>query len=329
MALKLGEMLLKANLVTKEQLESALGQQQKTGDKLGTNLIKHTPRGGEILLGYPTDVAGAGIELISVDKGPGMMDAEGMLEDGQSSGGTLGIGLGGVKRLSDTFDLHSQLGRGTAILSRVQDIGSPARAVPDQTVEVGTVMLAYPGEQACGDGWAMEPVDEGAIILLADGVGHGPLAAEASLEATRTFRRHPKSSPGEIVRRVHDALRGTRGAVLAVADVSTKRRMVTYAGVGNINARILTAGESQQLVSHDGTAGLQIRKVQEFSVPWNEGALLVMSTDGLKSRWNSKEYTGLDGCSPALVAATLYRDLAHNTDDVTVVVARDRVGRTS
>ena len=66
-----------------------------------------------------------------------------------------------------------------------------------------------------------------------------------------------------------------------------------------------------------------MRKVQEFVLPWNAGAMLIMQSDGLASRWDLEQYPGLIGCHPALIAAVLYRDYTRGRDDVAVLVARD------
>jgi hypothetical protein len=107
-----------------------------------------------------------------------------------------------------------------------------------------------------------------------------------------------------------------------VAVIDRERREVRYAGVGNISAGIVTGDGSRSLVSHNGTVGLQMRKTQEFVYPWPSGALLVMHSDGLATRWRLDQYPGLYRQDPALIAAMLYRDYARPRDDVSVVVCR-------
>jgi hypothetical protein len=117
-------------------------------------------------------------------------------------------------------------------------------------------------------------------------------------------------------------LRSTRGAAAAVAEIDLFRRQVRYAGVGNISGSILAGGKSQSLVSHNGTVGHEMRRVQEFTYPWPPDALLVLHSDGLATQWRLDRHPGLAARHPGLVAGVLYRDHARGRDDVTVVVAR-------
>lgn len=102
--------------------------------------------------------------------------------------------------------------------------------------------------------------------------------------------------------------------------------MARFAGVGNISGSILgpDEGRSISMVSHNGIVGHTLRKVQEFTYEWPEGALLVMHSDGLTSHWRPRQYPGLASCHPGLVAGILYRDFNRGRDDVTVVAARER-----
>ncbi|HEX6078241.1 MAG TPA: serine/threonine protein kinase, partial [Methylomirabilota bacterium] len=83
-------------------------------------------------------------------------------------------------------------------------------------------------------------------------------------------------------------------------------------------------GEARHLVSSNGTAGHAAQRIKEFSYPWPAGALLIMHSDGLGSRWRLDRYPGLRERHPALVTGVLYRDWSRSGDDVTVVAARLR-----
>ena len=125
-----------------------------------------------------------------------------------------------------------------------------------------------------------------------------------------------------MIEAAHTALRHTRGAAVAVAEVDISHQMVRFAGVGNIAGVILSSRGSRNMVSHNGTVGHRVRKIQEFTYPWPEGALLVIHSDGLATRWSFDRYPGLTSRHPSLIAGVLYRDYSRRRDDVTVVVAR-------
>jgi Stage II sporulation protein E (SpoIIE) len=160
-------------------------------------------------------------------------------------------------------------------------------------------------------------------LMVADGLGHGPLAAQASLDAVRVFREHATRGPGEILERVHPALRATRGAAIGIAEVDFSGRSLRFAGVGNIAATIFANGTSRSTVSQNGTVGHTMRRIQEFDYPFPSGALLVMHSDGLATHWQLGRYAGLEARHPALIAAVLYRDFTRERDDVTVLAARE------
>ena len=122
---------------------------------------------------------------------------------------------------------------------------------------------------------------------------------------------------------IHHALRHTRGAAAAIANVLPGDRIVKFAGVGNIAAAICNTTSRRQTVSHAGTLGHRALHFRDYSYPWESGALLVMHSDGMSSHWSLDSYPGIRTRHPTVIAATLYRDLTRGRDDVTVLVARD------
>ncbi|UCC31035.1 MAG: SpoIIE family protein phosphatase [Phycisphaerales bacterium] len=284
------------------------------------NLVKHATR-GEIIL-CPVEVSGhRGIEILGLDHGPGITNVAECLRDGYSNGGTLGTGLGAISRLADEFDIHSVPGLGTAVLARLW-VRAPAESSRTRPVEIGTVCVPATGQTACGDAWAIAQLPERCLIMVADGLGHGPAATEASRAAVESFRSNLDRSLGAMIEAADLALRHTRGAALAVADISAAARSVRYVGVGNIAGTILSPTTRRGMVSHNGTVGWEIRKIQEFQYSLPEAALVVLHSDGVSSHWDLDGYPGLTRRDPSLVAGVLYRDCRKERDDATVVVAR-------
>lgn len=296
-----------------------------------TNLVKHA-RQGELLLRPLTDGARRGLEVLAVDRGPGLADVERAIGDGFSTAGSPGTGLGAMRRLASVFDVHSLPGAGTTTLAVVWADDAARRVGGRQSgpqpavgaFDVGAVSLPHPAERVCGDAWAVHATRDAAVLLVADGLGHGPQAAAAAEAAMASFAADPDRPPAEIVERSHEALRQTRGAAMAVARVEPGAGRLRYAGVGNISGVVLGGERQQNMVSHSGTVGHQMRRVQEFVYEWGAGAVLVMHSDGLTTSWRLDRYPGLLRRHPSLVAATLYRDATRGRDDATVVVLRDR-----
>jgi anti-sigma regulatory factor (Ser/Thr protein kinase) len=306
-------------------LARRLGFDEATSGKLAlvvteaaNNLVKHA-RDGLVLL-QPIEAAGAaGVEVLALDKGPGMADLERCLRDGFSTAGSPGTGLGAIVRLAAFTDFYSRP-TGTAVLARLWSGAPPSPPAADLCI--GAVNLPKAGEQVCGDTWAATAHERRRLLLLADGLGHGPLAAEAAQTAARIFHENSHRGPAEILQTAHAALRSTRGAAVAIAEVDLEGEQVRFAGVGNIAGTVLAGNVSHSMVSYNGTLGYQMLKLQELVYPFPKGALLVMHSDGLASRWSLDGYPGLLGRDPALAAGVLYRDFQRGRDDVTVLAAR-------
>ncbi|HMH52798.1 MAG TPA: ATP-binding SpoIIE family protein phosphatase [Candidatus Acidoferrum sp.] len=287
--------------------------------EIGTNILKHGG-GGQILLITVRQGDVDGIEIVGLDRGQGIADVGRSLRDGYSTAGSPGTGLGAIRRLSSAFDIYAAPGQGTAVLARLW----PRRPAPQpHRLVVGAAAAAHAGEDVSGDAWAMEQTATRTVLLLVDGLGHGVVAAEAARQAVRVFRANAGDTPRGIVQALHEGLRSTRGAAAAVTEIDPDRGLVKFSGVGNICAAIFTPGGRRHLVSHNGTAGLAARKIDEFSYPWSPETVLVEHTDGLATHWDVARYPSLLGRSPSLIAGVLYRDWTRGRDDVTVIAARE------
>jgi anti-sigma regulatory factor (Ser/Thr protein kinase) len=293
-----------------------------------TNLVKHT-KGGEILLwgSFGDESAARGtIEFLALDRGPGMASVEACLRDGFSTGGTRGEGLGAIQRLATASDFYSVNGVGTAVLARWTERpmnGNAGVGIRAPRFQIGAVNVHKPGQEVCGDSWGMVRSGNALTVLVADGLGHGPEAQKASMEAVRTLDRHPDLRPAELLKFIHLALRPTRGAAVAVALIEPDRGTLTYAGIGNISAQIYAGVQpGPRPVSINGTAGFQVHRIQEFSHKWPERGMLVLYSDGLSMNANLEKHPGLALRDPSLIAGVLYRDFARGSDDATVVVVK-------
>ena len=315
--------------------ETDAGRIALIATEAATNILKHAAH-GEILVRElkAHDASRGGIELIALDNGPGIADLSAAFSDGVSSVGTPGTGLGAMRRLADEFSVYSQPGQGTAVHAIVYDSSRPSSAEhgPD-AIDVGGIGVPYPGEFVCGDAWAVLDDSRGLTITVIDGLGHGPDAHRAAIAGIEVAYAHTGESPGELIERMHNAMRPTRGAAAAVARIDLASNRVIYAGVGNISASVEGAVDpaehapgaphrSRQLVSHNGIVGHTLRKVQEFDAPWSRDAMLVMHSDGIGTRWQLDHYAGLASRRSSLIAAALYRDFSRRRDDATVVVVK-------
>lgn len=296
--------------------ESALGKVSIVATELASNLHRHAKGGVVVVRAY--DEGGGAIDLLALDRGPGMHDVARCMEDGYSTaaGGT-GTGLGAIRRLSDEFDIHSVPDVGTAVLARFQKSRAPRGAFV-----VGALSFPYPGEQVCGDAWDILVGQESCSIAVIDGLGHGVDAGLAAKEAIRSVESNSHRPLEQVLGFAHQALRHTRGAAMAVAEIRAGSGLVRFAGVGNIVGATASIDTLKRMVSLDGTIGHEIHRIREFEYLLEQGQILVMHSDGLRSHWRLDGYPGLLLRDPLLIAGVLYRDYFRGNDDVTVVVAR-------
>jgi anti-sigma regulatory factor (Ser/Thr protein kinase) len=299
-----------------EQLADALGlDERRRGEaaivvtELATNLLRHAGGGEIVLRSRGEDVA---IDAIAWDRGPGIRDLARAREDGYSTAGGSGTGLGAIQRLSAAFDVQTRPDHGTALVARL----GGAAAVP----AVDGIALAMAGETASGDAWSQVREGDLVTIVLADGLGHGDDAAHAAGTALRELRTGLSASA--LLERMHGALRPTRGAAAAVARLDLRTGALDFAGIGNIAATIVDGAESRSLASMPGTLGHRVARFRAFEHHVPPEALLVLHSDGCRSGWSLTDYPGAQRRDPLLVAALLIRDFERGRDDVSVVVAR-------
>jgi anti-sigma regulatory factor (Ser/Thr protein kinase) len=284
-----------------------------------TNLARHA-RDGMIVVRNLGTGGSAGVEVLAIDRGPGITDLARAMEDGYSTAGTPGKGLGAIRRLAPgAFDILST-SQGTTMIARVRSSREPVSGEAD----AGVICIPITGETVCGDAWYIDRTRDRTLVVVADGLGHGPDAAVAASTAIRIIQEHGDGMPGALLLATHNALRPTRGAAISIARIDHQTRMVTFAGVGNVAGSVCDSTQSRPMATLGGIAGHQIASRREFQYPWPELGYLVMHSDGVSGRWRTDAYPGVMTGDPALLAAVLFRDFARGRDDTTVVVVRDR-----
>lgn len=298
--------------------ETAAGRAAIVVMELANNLWKHAG-GGEILIthcGPPSSC----VEILAIDSGPGMADVARCFQDGYSTAGSSGTGLGAVQRLSSEWDIYTVPGKGTALLARVR----PDAVSAPPAVRIGGVSVPMQGEVVCGDDYAVACAHSAHYVLVVDGLGHGPGAADCAEAAVAAFHSAALDSPADLLRDVHGALRSTRGAAVAVGRIDFERGELRYAGVGNIAGLIWTAAGPRHLLSHPGIVGHDSRNVREITYDLPADALVLLYSDGISTHWSLGSYEGLLSRDPSLISGVIYRDHSRRRDDATVLVVRAR-----
>ena len=275
--------------------------------RMANGLINQSTK-GLLLVNALAEGDVAGLELIALDV---------RLDHGEA--------LAAIALLAATCESYSAPGQSSVSMARLWMRDLPACGF-SPAPEIGAVCIPAPGESICGDGWWAEGTADRALIVLADGLGHGPAAHQAARKAVTIARAHRGLRPSALMALIHDGLHHTRGAAVLVVEIDLARQRLTCCGVGNIAGTVVTASEMRGLVSQHGTAGMNKVRLQEFSYLFPAGALLVLHSDGLKTGWNLDRHPGLATHQPCLIAAMLYRNFVRGRDDTTVVVLRNRHG---
>ena len=278
-----------------------------------SNLHKHASQ-GSMLLRIAREGGKPGIEMVTIDAGPGFADTAAALRDGHSTSGTLGIGLGAIRRLADFCDLYSVPGRGSALVARFWPAPHPG------TAPYAGLVRPITGETECGDVFGAAAADGQLTGVLCDGLGHGPLAASAAMGAVAAVLEDPAGEPAALVERAHRRITHTRGGALAVVQVAGQT--VRFAGLGNITAVILADGTRQGMLSVPGIAGHQARSIRQFDYTAPPGAAIILHSDGISGRWNPASLPGLNAKDPLLVGAALLAQAGSRRDDAGVLVLK-------
>lgn len=294
------------------------GRAALVATEIGTNLVKHGG-GGELIAQRISRDGRIGLELLGLDKGPGIEDVARCLRDGYSTSGSPGTGLGAMERLSQCFEIYSRPGQGTAVLAQ---LWPDAREPSPGLTQLGALVVPKPGEAACGDRWCYHERIEGILVAGIDGLGHGLGAEQAAAQACQTFDAEKHRPPLRLMQLLHEALRPTRGAAVTLLEVDWDAGRIASVGVGNVAAAMVTGGETKRIATDNGIVGHVISRPRELIHACRPDTVLILHSDGLTASWQADRYPGLMQHHAALIAGVLYRDCKRGRDDSLVVVIR-------
>ena len=299
-----------------ERLEfpaARIGQLALAVTEAASNLHKHAEQ-GSLLLCVNRDGPRPGIDLVTIDAGPGVRDVTAALRDGHSTAGTLGIGLGAIQRLADFADLYSRPGHGTSLVARFR--GVPAGPEP----RWAGLIRPITGETQCGDGYGAVEADSAVTAVLCDGLGHGPLAAAAAAAGVAAVLDDPAGEPAALLERAHRRMSGTRGGAVGVVQVGGQ--LARFAGLGNVAASVVSDGQRKSMISLPGIAGVQARTIRQFEYDVPPGSAVIVHSDGVSSRWEAAALPALEARDPLLIAAVLLAEAGVHRDDAGVLVLK-------
>jgi len=282
--------------------------------ELSRNLLKHRAVNGELIMRQTREGEKVGLEIVSRDSGPGIADLADAMQ--RSSVGTLGIGLSGVRRLSDTFDIASEHGHGTTVRA-VKWLKNASLRV----MRFSVMSRPKPGEDVNGDSWFIKHMSHSVLFGVIDALGHGRdayLTSQVALQAVEENYREPLDV---LIRRCHDSLRNTRGAAMSLCLVDYLRRRMWHVGVGNVETRVFCSTANIRPFCFNGTVGMRMERFRVIEYPYEQGETILMYSDGISGRF---EYDTEKLCllSPQELSNWILRECTREYDDATILVGQ-------
>lgn len=264
--------------------------------ELATNIMKYAGQ-GTVRVARSRQPDGVDIEIWADDQGPGIESVDHAMRDHFTTGNTLGLGLPGVRRMADHFEIQSAPGRGTHVHARRRVTGRasqrPASARRDTAAppprpaarstsrwELGMSTRPLPGQRDCGDLAAALEVDDGLLLAMIDGTGHGPSGRAAAERAQDCLETRGGGQLRSTFEAVHEALRGTPGAAMGLLFITPALRHATYAGVGNTGI-CRRFGLPWRPIGSNGVLGQRLPGVIEQRMQLERDDLIVLWTDGV------------------------------------------------
>ena len=306
--------------------ENTISRVQIIVSEMGANLIKHTDRGGEIILSILNIVEKKNIDIYSIDNGKGMEDIDlkilGKKIDPDSDNfkvsfkESLGYGLGSIKRLSDNFDIFSKPGKGTVIFSRI------GKCFEVNALDYGVISVPKPGEEANGDSWKIIFSENKNYLIVVDGLGHGVDAAKASNTIIKGLST--ALNEGQTIEESLDFAdkisRSTRGGAVCLVEIDKKRNEIQSCIIGNISGIKFQDEKSRYFVQNRGTVGYKIQKKITMKYSYDKNTIITIYSDGLNSKLKIINYKGLLARRIPLLTGILWRDFRRKTDDSTLMI---------
>jgi len=292
--------------------------------ELATNLCKHA-RGGVLIISAIGEGTKRGIQVETSDRGPGIADVDDAMTNGFSTTGSLGYGIGTVIRLMDEVAVSSlEKDAGTRVICKrwVRDMSDGVKRCP---LDFGVAIRPRPGSSLNGDAYVIRKWNDCALVGLIDGLGHGQFAHRASQTAKKYIERHFEQPLQNLFLGTARQCRSTRGVVMALARFDWEAKRLTFASVGNVEVRVVNSHEKFSFIQRRGVIGLNAPAPAVTEHRWEEHYIMIMHTDGLRTRWQWKDFPELVEQSATEAARLFLHKLAKDIDDAAVLVVKRRI----
>jgi anti-sigma regulatory factor (Ser/Thr protein kinase) len=289
--------------------------------ELTSNIIKHAS-GGELLYRFSKENGLGVFEILCIDNGPGIKDISHSMKDGVTTTKTLGQGLGALKRLCDSFYIYSIVAWGTVCYSKIYTARYTPPADPSD-IKFGTLNVSKPGQTVSGDGFDVLPGSDYVKIFMGDGLGHGKEASDATQIAIANFKTCRENDPAKILGCIHDPVKKSRGLVATVVTGDYRLKKWSICGIGNVATRLYEGIMTKNYINYNGIIGLTIpTTLKNHETDLRKHQCLVMSTDGIGTKWALSQFPSILRYDPLMFAAVIYKACRRKNDDSSILIAR-------
>lgn len=302
--------------------------------ELVTNVLKHGGGKGRIMIcQLQSDDNRKAIEIWCCDAGNGIPDIEKAMSDGFTGKQSLGIGLGTIRRFSDIFEVNppktdsfksidfNSLNNYKHCLRIVKWVPENRWLGTNRSLVTGAVSRCKPGEIMNGDAYLIDHLSSvKTIAAIIDGLGHGKEANMASTIIKEQVLLKCDLPLDELVKYIHKAARGTRGAVIGLVLINIETSKLYFVGIGNIEGFIISPTSKKSLISFGGILGHSIRTPHIFEMPFQKGDTVCLFSDGINTRWNTDELNWNE--HPQKNADFLINNYSRPNDDATVLIIK-------
>jgi negative regulator of sigma-B (phosphoserine phosphatase) len=181
---------------------------------------------------------------------------------------------------------------------------------------IAHISLPKIGERVNGDAIAIcNGPDDRMLLAVIDGLGHGPIAAEASNAAVTLLKAASLDQPVlTLMQSVHAALRGTRGAAATLCLLHGRK--IEVCAVGNV--QLTSTVSSVPLVLSAGVLGMRVPKFRVCQTELKKGTRLALYSDGISTRFRAEETQAL---SPEAACKQIIERHRKKEDDATILIA--------
>jgi negative regulator of sigma-B (phosphoserine phosphatase) len=190
-----------------------------------------------------------------------------------------------------------------------------------ELLQHSSIIRPCKGEYQSGDAVVIQTLEHGLFLAMIDVLGHGPEAHELTLVIDAYLARYSAADVVGVMQRLHQHLKGTRGAAVGLCAIDAATGRLDYAGIGNTAIRRF-GGMETRLVSQDGVLGQNMRTPKLQTLQLEPEDLIVLYTDGVSDRFTAKEYPGVSHHAPADVARNIVQRFGKDHDDAACIAVR-------